>query len=496
MANPYAKYAEKPKENPYKKYAPAEKSTIDEIMQGPVGQAGLGVLEGASSLPGLPVEAGALLGNLANYATGKPWRSVEEDPNLKDWGAKGWYEFAQRNLGVPQGPAPQGEVERIARKGGAFAGGALPFGPAGMVPAFSATGGSEIGRATDEAGLTGGYGEIGGALLGGAAPGLVRGQTTAGLTGRAPTNEQLRASAQRAYAQADNQGVIVPPQGVAGLAADAKNIAADFGFDPALQPGIGAVLRRLDEAGTGNVTLKGLDQIRKVAGNAARDTTNASQRELASRIIDRIDDFIDKLEPQDVLAGDPQAAAGSLKVARDHWKRLRKSEMIDEALGKAERRAASTGSGGNADNATRQNIRGILDNPKKARLFSTKEKALMERVVRGTTSQNALRLIGKLSPEGSGLMAALGIGATAANPALSAFPAAGFVAKQVADALTTRNAARLSQMVRQGARSGATSARSRANDVWRELRRRAALANNSTLPALPGTLDLRPAQAP
>ena len=488
MANPYEKYA-KPADNPYRKFDQTkEKSMLTEIgesaMEGLPGRFGVRTAQGAMGLPGMPIDAMVAGGNFLRRQFDAPEVPVVPGTPAYDWGSPGWREFFEKYVGKANIPDATTEAERITDKAGSFVGGSLPFGPAAIVPALTATAGSEVGRATDQAGLTGGYGEFGGAIVGGMAPGLVRGQTTAGITGRAPTNEQLRQTADAAYKQADNAGVIVNPNGVGQLATEAKQVAADFAFDPALQPGIKVILDRLDEAAQGNVTLKGVDTIRKMAGNVARDGANPSQRELASRLIEKIDDFVDNLSPSSVISGNPQTAAASLKVARDAWRRLRKSEMVDEALTKAERRAASTGSGGNADNATRQNIRAILDNQKKARLFSQAERQLMERVVRGSTSQNALRLVGKLSPEGSGLMAALGIGATAANPVMSTFPAAGFVAKQGADALTKRNVTRLSEAVRQG---GATS-RATANELLLELQRRAKLAGKSTLPVLPGSV--------
>lgn len=488
MANPYEQFA-KPKDNPYAKYGEGEGESIvgqvaKDTMEGLPGRFGVRTAQGFLGLPGAPIDAMVAGGNFLRRQFDAPEVPVVPGTPAYDWGSQGWREFFEKYVGKPNITAPTNEAERITDKAGSFVGGALPFGPAAMVPALTATAGSELGRATDQAGITGGYGEFAGAIAGGMAPGLVRGQTTSGITGKAPTNEQLRTTAEQAYQQADNAGVIVNPGGVGGLAAEAKQVAADFAFDPALQPGVKVILDRLDEASQGNVTLKGIDTIRKMAGNVARDGANPSQRELASRLMEKIDDFVDNLGPGNVISGNPQAAATALKTARDAWRRMRKSEMVDEALTKAERRAASTGSGGNADNATRQNIRAILDSPKKARMFSNAEKRLMERVVRGTTSQNALRLIGKLSPEGNGLMAALGIGATAANPVMSTFPAAGFVAKQVADALTKRNVTRLSEAVRQG---GATS-RATANELLLELQRRAKLAGKSTLPVLPGSV--------
>jgi len=216
-----------------------------------------------------------------------------------------------------------------------------------------------------------------------------------------------------------------------------------------LQPGVTAVLRRLSGLKDQNVTLKGMDIIRRVAGNAAMQADNPSQQTLARKIIDRIDDHIDQLADDDILTGS-RAGVHHLKEARQLWGRLRRSEMVDTAAAKAELRAASTGSGGNADNATRQNVRRLLERPKG---MTAAEKNAADKVVRGTTGQNALRLAGKLSPSGNGLMAALGVGGAMVNPAIGVASLGGMAAKSIADRMTTRNVQRLSQIIRSGGKS-------------------------------------------
>jgi hypothetical protein len=141
---------------------------------------------------------------------------------------------------------------------------------------------------------------------------------------------------------------------------------------------------------------------------------------------------------------------------------MRKTEMIEEALSKAERRAASTGSGGNEHNAIRQNLRGVIDSPKKSRMFSKQELAAINDVVMGTKPLNALRLFGKLSPEGNGLMMFLsgGLGAAGAltNPLLALPPVVGFAAKRLGDRGMQKSVERLLAMVSSGQKTniGAT----------------------------------------
>lgn len=296
---------------------------------------------------------------------------------------------------------------------------------------------------------------VAGGLVGGAAGGAVKKVANAignRLAAKAiPSNAQLRKQAERAYNLAENAGVIFKPEGVRALASNIVSDLADFGFDPALQPGVAAVIRRFQGLDGQNVTLKGLDVLRRVAGNAASVKDNPSQATIARKIIDRIDDFTTNASEADVLMGNAKQGAAALKEARDLWGRLRRSEMVDTAAAKADLRASSTGSGGNADNAVRQNVRRLVENP---RGMSSAERAAAERVVRGTKPQNALRLAGKLAPTGvvSGVLSG-GAGYGLAGPAGLALPLVGAGAKALADRMTVKNVEKLSQIIRSGGKT-------------------------------------------
>ena len=79
----------------------------------------------------------------------------------------------------------------------------------------------------------------------------------------------------------------------------------------------------------------------------------------------------------------------------------------------------------------------------------------MRNIVRGggpisSKAQYVLRLAGKLSPQGNGLMLWGSIaGASIGGPMVAGLPVAGFVAKRAADAMTKANAARLATKVRE-----------------------------------------------
>ena len=220
-----------------------------------------------------------------------------------------------------------------------------------------------------------GFGAIGGGLGNLAGEALAAGVgKAAGVFNKKPSIPQLddiEQAARYAYQRAEQAGVAYTPQAVDRLRTGVTKSLTDIGYDPALQPGAAAVVRRLEELQGQNVTLSGLDTLRKVASNGFVPG-NASNNKAISGIIEKIDDVIGSPDSGDVLMGNAQVGADALQEARSLWSRLAKFNKVQDAISKADLRAASTGSGGNADNATRQNIRRLLEKP---RGFTADEKA-------------------------------------------------------------------------------------------------------------------------
>jgi hypothetical protein len=278
-----------------------------------------------------------------------------------------------------------------------------------------------------------------------------------------PTGDELKAAGRAAYQSADDAGVIVAQPALKQLHAQIADDLAEFGYKPELYPKVRAALddiedlanarvkgtpekmvglERFDPAGQSapvHTTLKGLEQTRRLVGNAGK-SIEPSERLLGAKIADRIDEFMDRLDqPGMTIMGDAAKGAAALKEARGLWHQARKAELIDNAIEGAKTRAASTGSGTNVENAIRQDLRKLLTNRKTARAFSKEEKNAIMRVIRGTASQNVLRGIGKMAPSG---IVSGGLSATASaaifSPVLgpagaAVLPAAGFAAKQAAD---------------------------------------------------------------
>lgn len=281
------------------------------------------------------------------------------------------------------------------------------------------------------------------------------------------TGDQLKQAGTDALEQANARGVMYTPQAMKRLRDNAVREMADFGYHPSNQPGAAAALSELDRLANQNVTLKGLHSARKLV-QGGFNTQNPSNNEALNRIVAQIDDLIANPQTGDVF-GNAGAAADDFARFRDLYSRGAKTQRIADLLEKARLQASSTGSGGNVDNATRQKLRTILTDKKAGRGFTADEKAAIEKVVTGTPGQNVLRLAGKLSPSGNGLMAALGVGGAMVNPAVGAVSLGGMGAKALADRQTRNGVEEVVRLIAQGGQKPSKTAVQKAIESKRDL---------------------------
>lgn len=165
----------------------------------------------------------------------------------------------------------------------------------------------------------------------------------------------------------------------------------------------------------GPMTLSELQRYRTQASDMSR-SSDSRERRMANVLLQTIDDYVARENPaQTTLApGELDQLWGE---ARNHWRTARLTEDLGFAVDKAERRAASTNSGQNVENAIRQNVRGVRDRATKPGAYNpyTPETiADMDRVIEGTPAQNRVR------EAGNWLRSIPGTGATA-TPALGTF---------------------------------------------------------------------------
>jgi len=273
-----------------------------------------------------------------------------------------------------------------------------------------------------------------------------------------PDTEALRAMGHKTFQQASDAGITVKPDAMKQSVDDIAAWAAKEGIDPTLHPGATAALKRLQAVTDQPLTLDNVQTLRRVMGAAAQ-SQSADERRIASGMIDHLDRFVSDLTPDQTVNGSVGNAPKLLSDARNIWSRMKKSEIIDNAMTKADNQASGV------ENGIRIQFRSILNNNKLRRSFTPDEISAMNDVVQGNFTANTLRRLGRLSG-GSGAqhnmltsMGGSGLGAAAggaiAGPVGAAIgavsvPALGYGAQKGAEALTRRQASIAQALIASG----------------------------------------------
>lgn len=271
----------------------------------------------------------------------------------------------------------------------------------------------------------------------------------------------FKAASQGFYKQFEDAGVMVKPQSYSKLSDDIFATAAKNRLNPTLTPGsMEAVkqIRELADPAVGPITFETLDTMRQLAGDARQAAkAGSNDARVAGLIIDKIDNYIATIKPEDVLAGDAQAAAKAIPVARELWSRAKNLETITDLIDRA-KTSASQFSGSGFENALRTEFRSLAKNKERMKAFDADAQKAIKLVARGTTPTNAARFVGKLAPTGivSGALSggigasvgtAIGVGPVAGAAATTSL---GFIGRRIATALTQRSIRQLEDIVRQG----------------------------------------------
>lgn len=250
------------------------------------------------------------------------------------------------------------------------------------------------------------------------------------------TADDLRAAATAVYDDPATRATRIPPADATNLAGRIENDLLNQGFRPstANAPGTFAELGRMVPQAGQVVSVDDLRAARRALGHIAglrdpigRHTPDANA---ATQAIQHIDNFLDNVAPQ-LRAANANYAAGSA-AERLEYRRLR-----------AEHRADRSGTGGNLENAMRQEVDRIPD-----RGLTHAERDARDRIVEGTRTRNALRTAGKLGVDG-GLSLMLHSGAGLASGG-STVPVtiAGTLARKIGERLTRREIDQLSELIR------------------------------------------------
>jgi len=242
-----------------------------------------------------------------------------------------------------------------------------------------------------------------------------------------PTMAGLMATKRAAYQAVDSSGERFKSKEMGKLFQNVMSKMDDANYVPETDVQTKAVLKILEGNKEKDLTLGQLDKLRQ---NFWKRFSKADNEVAILDAIDGIDEMIAaKTDASDLMS-----------AARLANSRFKKAELLDRAWQKAEDQTASTGSGGNILNKRRQAVTSIINDPKRAKWFSEEEINLMRTFVHGDVSENVLRKVGKLSPNGNGLMTALNLMAVSVDPTMLAVSATTTGAKAVADRTGERGA--------------------------------------------------------
>lgn len=256
----------------------------------------------------------------------------------------------------------------------------------------------------------------------------------------APTTEGLRSQGRQAYDAIEGVGLNIRPERVNDLKAQIANAlrgegAAYTGAERVL-PGSSAILGAVDNVGAGanTVPFNELDIFRRYANNAAAGAaaTNPNDARIASGVVEKLDDFVMGLKPDDVDSGDVALLQELLPKARNLWSRMSRSDLIDNAI-----EAGNNNYRSGAASGIRAQFQRILNNPKLIRGFSDAEKKMIQRVVNGSLPEQFVNYMGS----GLGMMAQGAVGGMLGGiPGMIAGGAIGAGARKVSEGLVNKNA--------------------------------------------------------
>ena len=299
-------------------------------------------------------------------------------------------------------------------------------------------------------------GEMLGAVVLPSVPALAKAAVRTGISAREVTEAipgiaRLKDEARAIYKQVDNLGVTINQKPLETLYNSTANSVRNQGFNAKIHPKVGAALGEMEKLTQGALTVSEIDVMRRVARAAAR-SLDPDEARLGSMMVQKIDDFLDDVPKAAIQGATDNNVGPLLKQARTLWGRAKRSEIIDDAVYKAENQASGF------ENGIRSQFRSILNSKRKMAGFSAEERKAIELVVRGGKAENIAKALGKFGfTEGqssSMLLSSLGVagGVAAAGPGGGvAVPLIGQGFKKLAQGLTVKNARLANELIKAGA---------------------------------------------
>lgn len=239
--------------------------------------------------------------------------------------------------------------------------------------------------------------ETGNPLLG-AGAGMVAGAPfgVGARTKFGPTSEQLAAKANAAYTKAGESGVQFDNRifrtSMAGIVGDLRK----EGYTPTAYPKIEAITKELTNGRPKDFVE--LQALRKII-QGAQGSADGTERMLATTLKDKFDDYVSNAPASHFTGTNNKEGLDAWKAARTDYSRMKKGEIFEDMLFKAELdKSKFTQSG--AENSMAQQLRNLAGNKSKMRMFTEEEQKAIIAASKGGNAQNLFKFFGRFAPTG------------------------------------------------------------------------------------------------
>ena len=147
-----------------------------------------------------------------------------------------------------------------------------------------------------------------------------------------------------------------------------------------------------------------------------KSNSDPEVKRFASISVNKIDDYINSLNGNDVIAGKDglDKAVSSVMSARKDWRNQSRAETLQDALDVAEAKALDPKA--SESELIRRGFINLAANKNKMKLFSESEQNVIKSVARGGSLDPILSMVGSFSPFRSKLATGATIVTTAASP--------------------------------------------------------------------------------
>jgi hypothetical protein len=254
---------------------------------------------------------------------------------------------------------------------------------------------------------------------------------------QAPTAQQLLQQSRQNYQTLEQSGLQFDTGKFTGKMSQVGADLRKEGYTPTGYPKITGALSELTST-TQPKDVTEIQALRSIVKNA-QNSSDRSEARLANLLLDDFDDYVLNAPPSDLVGGNRQAVE-AWKNARADYTKMKKGEIFDEIVRKAELSTTDK------QQAIASSLSTLAKNDKKMRFFTPEERKSIEAAAKGDNAQAMLRVVSKFTP----MTPAAAIFTAVAGPAGAGLAAAGLTAKSAGAARSEAMANRLAEQMRLG----------------------------------------------